>query len=168
VRKLALYLLLSAFVASSTFAATEGVSLVSFEGFGNLAFQDINPGGNSFAGGAHWTPTLEFDPSWAVKGMLGAQMFKSTSTTGKDTYVVLDYLAAGQYRVMPQAAVQLGGGAGTDLRSQGKTRVAVMAGVEYGLGTKLLGVFDRAVLNGHYYFNSSSLWVIHYGLGISL
>jgi hypothetical protein len=84
-------------------------------------------------------------------------------------YVVIDYMAAANLSLLSiPLSFNIGGGAGTDLRSGGKTRVAALWGAEYSFGSaKLFGLFDRAVLDANYYFNSSDLFVIQYGLGIN-
>ena len=147
-------------------AEIQGMSLASAEGFGSMAFQTVQGAGSSFAGGAHWTPTLGITEMIDAKLMLGGQTFKSTSLTGSKVYVVADYLAAAQLNYLEPFKINAGFGAGTDLRSGGKTRLAVMLGADYPFKEKLLGLFDRAVVNGHYYFASSSLWIVHYGLGV--
>ena len=163
-----LFLPMCAF-ADSEAASASRLSLLNFEGFGSMAFQSIPGAGHSFAGGAHYTPNYRLSDLVAIKGIFGAQTFKSTASTGSKVYVVLDYLAAAQLDFFKNISINVGGGAGTDLRSSGKTCAAALLGGQYAFAEKkLLGFFDNTFLTGHYYFNSSKLWVIHYGLGINL
>ncbi len=141
------------------------------EGFGNAALQSITPGGNSFAGGAHYTPSYKFSDSIKLKGLFGGELFKSTTLTNSKVYFVANYFLAANLNILSQSPITFnaGAGGGTDLRSSGKTRVGFLLGGDYDFGSKkLFGIFDHALLDGYYYLNSSKLFVINYGLGVSL
>ena len=143
-------------------------TLASMEGYGNVAIQDVNGGGSkSFAGGAHWTPTLSFSEVAGIKFFVGPQLFKGTSASGSNIYVVANYLAALQLKFMSPVVINVGGGGGTDFRDAGVTRAQLLLGGEYNLKEKLLGLIDRASLNVFYGINSSDLWIFQYALGVT-
>ncbi len=117
-----------------------------------------------FSGGLRYTPIVGIQDNFSVKPFVGTQLFKGSS--GKK-YMVLDYGAMAQFHHLGPVIVDVGVGGGTAFRETNLTRAMVILGLEYKLETPFLGLIDRLLANAHYVFNSSELFIVHYGASIS-
>ncbi len=131
------------------------------EGFGSVSRQYTEKAGTTVAGGLRYTPVFEVADRLTAKAFLGPQWMPGTN---KRKYVLLESGALAQFHNVPSFIFEFGGGGGYAFVGKRTLRGMVLAGAEYKLDEKLLGLIDRIVLSGQYVFNSGDLWVVTYGL----
>jgi hypothetical protein len=76
-------------------------------------------GGNSFSALVSWNPTYKFTPAWALRGELGASVFK-----GAGHFFVAEYQVLGAYSGFAPLSLELGGGAQTWFDNGGTSFIA--------------------------------------------